>query len=420
MRFPWACFSLCAGLLGGCSDLQPQPTVNDVEPDRAYSNGDVHLTLVGSGFVPATQLDPGSGRRIAVSDGFAVQVGTGATWVQLTNLQWQSTERIEGLLPSSSAQGFAPGFLDVQLTDPRGGTAWLPGGFRELGPDDSAPTITFLAPAANTPFAAGMPLNGSFRATDALPGTLAEMDWVYYENGFPIISSISSPCTIPLDASEADCSFAVTVSADLTEVALVWIDANATDEANNTQTKRLPFELRARPSVASISPASGGMDGGTDVVIKGSGFLAGSWATLDGELLVPDGGIVVDPNTLSGYVPAHEVGDAAVVVHTPIGATPSVMFTYLPRPTIVAITPSTGDPTGGTLVTITGLNFTLQTQISFGLTLDSAVPLQGPSFLGDTSISGFSPLGTGPTSVWAVDGELGWSQLPDGFSWSSQ
>jgi len=416
MRFPWACFSLCAGLLGGCSDLQPQPTVNAVEPDQAYSDGDVHLTLVGSGFVPATQLDPGSGRRIAVSDGFAVQVGAGATWAQLTNLQWQSTERIEGLLPSGSAQGLAHGPLDVQLTDPRGGTAWLPSGFRELGLDDSAPTIRFIAPAANAPFAAGMPLNGSFHAADAQPGTLAEMDWDYFENGSSIIRST---CTIPLDAAEADCSFAVTVSADLTEGTPVWITATATDEANNSQTKILPFELLARPSVAWISPVSGGTAGGTDVVIKGSGFLAGSWATLDGARLFPDGGIVVDPNTLSGYVPAHQAGDAAVVVHTPIGATPSVMFTYLPPPTILAITPNTGDPTGGTPVIITGQNFTLQTQIYFGLTLDSAVPLQGPSFLSDTSISGFSPLGTGQTSVWAVDGALGWTQLPDGFSWSS-
>ncbi len=416
MRFPWACFSLFAGFLGGCNDLQPQPNITDVEPGQAYSDVDVHLTLVGSGFVPTTELDPGSGQRIAVRDGFAVQVGTGATWAQLTNLQWQSTERIDGLLPGSSAQVFLPGLLDVQLTDPRGGTAWLANKFRELGPDDSAPTIAFLAPAADAPFAAGMPLNGSFQAADAPPGTLFEMDWSYYENDLLITGS---PCTIPLDASEADCSFAVTVSPDLTPGSKIRITAKATDEANNTQTKNLPFVLFARPSVVSISPASGGTAGGTDVVIKGSGFLTGSWATIDGVKLFLDGGNVVDPNTLSGYVPAHDVGEAELVVHTPIGTTPPVTFSYLPPPTILAIRPNTGEPTGGTPVTVTGLNFTIQTQIYFGLTLDSAVPLQESSFASDGSISGFSPLGTGPTSVWAVDGELGWSSLPDGFSWSS-
>ena len=416
MRFPWARLSLCTVLLAGCSDLQPQPVVTAVEPAQAYSDGDVHLTLVGSGFVPVTQLDPGSGRRIAMSDGFQVRVGTGALWTELTNLQWQSTEQIEVLLPSTSAQGLTPGYLDVQLTDPRGGISGLSNAFHELGHDNSAPSISFVSPAADTPLAAGMPLRGSFHATDALPGTLSELDWGYYENGIEITSST---CLIPIDVSEADCSFAATISADLAEGTSVGITANAIDEAHNPGSGTLTFMLLARPSVDRISPPSGGTAGGTDVIIKGSGFLPGSWATLDGALLVPDGGIVVDSNTLSGYVPAHEAGGAALVVHTPIGATPSVMFTYLPPPTILAITPNTGEPTGGTQVTITGQYFSDQTQIYFGPTLDGAIPLQEPLVLSDRSIGGFSPLGTGQTSVWAVDGELGWSQLPDGFSWSS-
>lgn len=417
MRFPWACLCLNAVLLAGCDDLQPQPTISAVEPDQAYSDQDVSITLVGDGFVPATLLDPGSGRRIAITDGFQVRVGNGAGWAELTGLAWQSPSRIAGLLSGTLAQDLATGWLDVELTDPRGGKAVHANIFHELGHDDSAPNVTFLSPATNTPIAPGMLLRGTFHAADVPPGTLSALGWTYSENQ-PVVAS---PCLAPLNGSEADCSFEVTVSAKLNLATQVFFTATAIDTAGNSGEATLTFALHATPAIQSISPATGGTAGGTDVVIKGSGFLAGSWAAVDDVPLFPAGGIVVDESTLSGYVPAHDAGQGTLVVHTPIGdATWPAGFNYLSPPRIDTIMPSIGAASGGTPVTITGRHFSDQTQISFGSTLDSAVPLTNPVWKGDTSIVGLAPLGTGQTTVWAFDAELGATPLKNGFSWSPQ
>jgi hypothetical protein len=428
MRFSWTCLSLHTVLpLLGCNDLQPQPNITAVQPDRAFSDNDVRLAVIGDHFVPATQLDPVSGRRIATTDGFRVRVGDGTLWTELTDLNWQSTGRLEALLPSGLAQQFTPGFLDVELTDRRGGQAlWLKA-FHELGADLGSPTITFTSPNTNPlpPLAAGMKLSGSFHASTAPPGALAGLRWRYIEyseDGAPVLVD-SSPCAVSDDPVEADCPFEFTVSESLSAGSTVQLKAEATELsiAAYSAQKDLTFSLVARPAVQSISPSYGGLAGGTDVVIKGSGFLPGSSATLDGLPLFPNGGIVVNPSTLTGYVPPHRFGSAALVVNTPIGpTTQSVAFLYQQPPLIQEIEPNTGAAAGGTPLAISGEYFSEQTQIYFGLTLDSAVPLRAPHFLSDTSIGGLSPFGTGQTTVWAFDAALGWTQLKNGFSWSPQ
>ena len=96
----------------------------------------------------------------------------------------------------------------------------------------------------------------------------------------------------------------------------VAIDASST---GNRGQASLDFTVRARPTVQAISPSTGGTAGGTDVVITGSGFLPGSQAILEGVPLFPDGGIVIDEQTLSAHVPAHKEGSAAITVRTPLG-----------------------------------------------------------------------------------------------------
>jgi hypothetical protein len=160
--------------------------------------------------------------------------------------------------------------------------------------------------------------------------------------------------------------------------------------------------------------------GGTDIVITGSGFLAGSQAILDGVPLFPDGGIVVDDHTMSGHVPAHAEGATSVNVSTALGdALGALVFTYLPPPLIEIITPNTGAAAGGTAVVLTGKNFTADTQIYFGSTLDSAVPLVQLFLQSDSTIVGRTPTGSGQTTVWAWDEALGFTRLSSGFTWST-
>ena len=91
-----------------------------MQPPQAYSDGDTRLTLLGRDFVPATILDPLSGRRIATSDGFAARIGAAGQWTELSDLDWLSTGALAVSLPSAMAQRLPAAPLDVEITDPRG------------------------------------------------------------------------------------------------------------------------------------------------------------------------------------------------------------------------------------------------------------------------------------------------------------
>ena len=417
MWFRWALLLLSVGLALGCEN--PQPALTAVEPFQAYSDSDVRLTLVGHDFVPATMLDPLSGRRIATSDGFGARIGKGEKWAQLRSLDWLSTRALAVSLPSASAGGLPTGLLEVEVMDPRGYVATLPDAFHELGPDAAGPSLIFTSPSPDTPFAAGMVLRGSYRASDTPPGTLGELGWTFYENG---LARADARCFVAPGADRADCGFQVTIGETLGEGDMVRIVADATDASVNGNRAEaiLSYVLRSRPHLISISPDTGGTAGGTDIVIVGTGFPPGSQATLDGELLFPNGGIVVDEYTMSGHVPAHDAGPAKLMVHTPLGdATGTWVFTYQPPPLITSITPDTGAAAGGTAVAITGTNFSASTRIYFGPTLDSALPLEELFLQSNTSIVGRAPAGNGQTTVWALDGMLGFTKLQGAFTWGT-
>jgi hypothetical protein len=415
MRFRWAYVTLCASQLWGCGN--PQPNLADVEPKQAYRDSDVRLTLLGSQFLPATILDPDLGRRIAVVDGFHARIGKDGTWAELTELAWQSPEQMTASFLSDSAALLPPGYLDVEIADPRGQTAALPNAFYELGPDITPPTIVFTSPSPKTPVGPETILRGSFHASDAPPGILSGLGWNYLEAG---VASASANCLVILQAADLDCAFQITVSSALHGGEEIQIVAEASDAsvAHNRSLATLSFTVHAKPFIQSIAPASGGTSGGTDVVLTGSGFLSGSQALVDGVLLFPEGGIVIDEHTLSGHVPAHEEGTFAVTMQTPIGdASGTVDFTYLSPPQIKNIAPAYGTPAGGTPVTITGENFSPKTQIYFGSTLDSAVLLSELFLQSNSVIVGYTPMGNGQTTVWAFDETLGYTALPNQFTW---
>jgi hypothetical protein len=415
MRLWGATLPLLAGLILGCEN--PRPALTAVEPAWAYSDSDIRLALLGSDFVPTTVLDPLSGRRIANSDGFRVRIGKGEQWAELPDLDWQSTGAMTVSLPSTTARHLPAGLLDIEVVDPRGRDATRADAFLELGPDGSSPTVTFQRPSPNSLYAAGMVLGGSFHASDAPLGGLAGLGWTYLENE---VTLASASCHVVAGTPEADCDFQVTISQTLGEGDQVQIVADATDTSasGNRAQATLSITLRGRPSVTSIAPDHGGMAGGTDVVIRGAGFLPGSQATIGGDLLFPDGGVVIDENTLSGHVPAHDDGPALLMVRTPLGdTTGTVLFSYLPPPLIAAIAPDSGAAAGGTAVTITGTNFSADTRVYFGASLDSAVPLDDLFLQNDTSIIGHTPPGSGQTTVFAFDPSLGFTKLPRSFTW---
>jgi hypothetical protein len=417
MRFHWACITLCACQSWGCEN--PRPVLTHVEPSEAYSDADVQLTLTGDNFLPTTTLDPASGSRVAVFDGFHVRLGKGNAWVELPDVVWQSTGQLAVSLSSTQASvtGFPAGYLDLEITDPRGQRATMTDAFDELGPDHTPPTIIFTSPPSDTPVGPGTILRGSFHASDAPPGALGEIGWTYIENDNP---HPRKSCPVAPPAADVDCNFQVKVSLNSKEGERIQIVADATDApaGRNRITETLSFTVLAPATVESISPTSGGTGGGTDVVITGSGFIAGSQAILDGVPLFPNGGIVINETTLSGHVPEHAAGSPSIVVRTPLGdASGELTFTYKLPPLLEDISPTMG--AAGKGVALTGQYFTQSTQIYFGSTLATAIPLNQRYVQSDTMIIGLLPIGTGQTTVWAFDEDLGFTRIPNGFTWST-
>jgi hypothetical protein len=415
MRLRWIGLPLCAGLARGCET--PQPVLESVLPKAAGNEGDVRLTILGRDLVPATILDPASGRRIATSEGFSVRVGKDEVWANLSDLAWLSAGALAATLPSAEAQRLPATRLDVHLTDPRGHAALLSEGFQELGRDDTGPELVFLSPLPETALAPGTVLRGSFRARKAAPRALRSLRWTPFEKDS---ARQGASCPVIPGAEQADCSFLFAISESLHKGDEVRIVAEASDVAKNTTRLPLSFILRDKPTIARISPDTGGTAGGTDVVILGTGFLPGSTASIGGQPLLPGGGTRVDDTRISGYTPAGAAGTPQVIVHTPMGDVfGATVFHYEPSPQLVAITPDHGGAAGGTAVSIRGANFTVGTRIYFGATLDEAVPLEGLVLQDATSVIGLTPAGRGVTTVWAFDRSLGFAKLAGGFTWST-
>jgi hypothetical protein len=411
MRLSWAYFFLCAGQVGGCAN--PQPTLTHVDPAQAECESDVWLTLEGDRFVPSATVDPVSGARSSNMDGFHVRVGADNVWAELENLTWVDIGHIKAELSSEVALRLPYGSpLDVELIDPRGQHATLVAGFTELGPDLTPPTIIFTSPSPETPVIAGMDLSGSIVASD--PHNVTSFSWKYSEGDTQLIDNTCDSAVLP-------CPFEVKVSKTLKPGDVIRIEADATDGSANNNTGRavLAFTLLPMPLIADIVPKRGGTAGGTDVVITGIGLLPGTRASVGGVDLFPNGGIVSsDGSSLSGHMPAHSPGNASVSLKTyDVPSAGNVVFEYIAPPQILSIEPDGGSVLGGTAVSIAGQSFSSSTMIFFGSTFQTALPLRD-LHLTDNTIVGFTPAGdAGITTVWAFDDALGFSALPDAFTW---
>ncbi len=140
------------------------------------------------------------------------------------------------------------------------------------------------------------------------------------------------------------------------------------------------------PGVTSIQPGSGPAGGGTSVTLRGE-RLDGVEAVMFGNAAAP---FTVNPDgSITATSPAANPGTVCVQVHTPQGPSPcapATAYTYLPVPSVSAISPATGPTSGGTAVTISGAAFAAGASIHFGFR--SAASVQ---YVGENTIVAVSP-----------------------------
>lgn len=124
------------------------------------------------------------------------------------------------------------------------------------------------------------------------------------------------------------------------------------------------------PVVTSISPIAGPVAGGTAITIKGQNFT--SQSTVQFGPLLSATPTFVDTQTLTVTSPPSGV-EQEVHIRVTTGSgqspeTPASLFTYTNGPIIDQLNPATGPTTGGTIVIITGKNFTAPLTVAFGST----------------------------------------------------
>jgi DNA-binding beta-propeller fold protein YncE len=189
----------------------------------------------------------------------------------------------------------------------------------------------------------------------------------------------------------------LTVSPDGTNVYVAGQEAHAVAELARTVT----------PKLSRIDSSHGSPAGGEEVYVTGSGFAEGAKVSFGG-VESPEV-VVTSASTLTAKSPLHAKEEqVAVKVENEAGASAESSadhFTYTDRPIVAGLTPTVGDETGGTTVTITGTELGSATKVDFGgtpagFTVNSA-----------ESITATSPAATGTVEVTV--------QTPQGTSFAS-
>ena len=132
------------------------------------------------------------------------------------------------------------------------------------------------------------------------------------------------------------------------------------------------FTYESAPTVGAVAPPVGPLVGGTSVTVTGTGYIGVS-AVSFGSVAAASY-TVNSVTSLTAVSPAEAAGIVDLTVTTPVGTSqtgPADKYTYVPPPTVTAVSPVAGLPTGGTSVTITGTGFNGASPISvvdFGTT----------------------------------------------------
>ncbi len=182
------------------------------------------------------------------------------------------------------------------------------------------------------------------------------------------------------------------------------------------------YTFSAAPMITSLTPPSGGIAGGTSLVLHGAGFTDATAVSFSsGSTSVPAASFRIDSDTqITAVTPVHGPGLSVVRVTNAAGASPpwasATWFTYITPPVITSLGPSRGPAVGGTALVIRGRGFTRATsvQLSSGPATVSARSFRIDS---DTQITAVTPAHTAGLTVVSVINPAGVSPPSRYVTW---
>ncbi len=175
--------------------------------------------------------------------------------------------------------------------------------------------------------------------------------------------------------------------------------------------------------VESVEPAEGPVNGGQEVIVTGSGFLAGGAApnmALFGERLTTNVSALSDTELLIVTPPGAVIGEVDLLIFNANGAgTAAGAYTYLGPPELEAVDPASGHYTGGDEVTITGTGFLDLGAGRPTITFEGHAATE-VTVVSDTEMTAIVPKGTPYHNVTvALDNARGRAELPEAYVYTA-
>jgi hypothetical protein len=402
-------------LAAGCADsTEPRLTISSVSPQAAYSDATVSLVIDGGPFRPIYDVDTSASRasiELGAFTAFLVPSAGGGMSYAAKSLMWINPSELAAALPL----GIPQGLYDVEVIDPRGQAASKPGAFMSLGNDSTPPVVMIDEPPEGTIVNPGAEVPVAFEADDGL-GYLGSMGWKVSTADM----EISSTCSIGPSEHKATCRFPFVVPQPTMNGQLLNVTVTASDDisTNPPALAQITLGIGLPPTVDGFEPSEGPATGGTTISVHGSAFIAGTEVLVGGAPL--DKIMVVSDTLIQGTTLAHDPGKAALTVRTgAISVDAQDTFTFVARPDVRAVAPTSGPSAGCTPVAIVGEGFreNPMTRIWFGSDTATGVPLECPTWVSASRIEGYAPPGAGAVSVFAGDPTAGVGELPLAYTY---
>ncbi len=285
----------------------------EVSPTRGPSTGGTRVFVRGEGFRPTTEVLFGASLSAEVV--------------------YHTSHLLEVVTPPTAA-GSAP----LLVRNPTGAAGRLPDAFFFVPP----PQPTTVRPDSG-------PTRGGTRVT---------IDGSGFQDG-AVITLGGLPVADPLVVSPTRI-LATTPAHEAGPVALAIVNPDG-----QSGTLEGAFTYVPPPTVLTVNPEAGPVEGGQAVTVTGTGFRQGLTLLFDDQ---PAEVTATAQTVIRAVTPPHGAGFVDVTVVNPDGQRASLRdgYAYLGPPELLDVTPETGSTLGGTEVTLTGRNFFRGMTASFG------------------------------------------------------
>lgn len=338
-------------------------TVTRVSPTGGLVTGGANVTVTGTGF----------------ASGATVRFGV----TNATNVVFLNSTQLIATTPAAAA-----GTVSVTVTNPNGANQTIPNSFTFGVIGAGGPTITNASP--NTGSTAG--------------GTTITIIGTGFTGGSTVLFGGAASPSVTFHAGGSQ-MFVVTPANNPGPATITIINSSG---GASTLPGGFTYEGASGLTVTNITPSAGPPAGGATVTINGSGFASGAMvlfgtvpaatATLMGSTQI----VATTPAAPAGTVNVTVTNTGGLSAVLPNGYTFGTEIGGQQGPlTVTSVTPNSGPPAGGSVVTIKGSGFVVGASVLFGL-----VPGTGVTVVNNAQITVTAPsnsVSSGALSVTVVN-----------------